>query len=205
MTILVINYGMGNLGSVTRALEECGANVLVSEDPADLKSATRIVLPGVGAFKDGISRLEQAGWMSPLHHAVIENKLPILGICLGMQLFSDIGYEGGATPGLGWIPGEVTRLEPDPPGTRIPHSGWNEVHTKQESPWLSGIGSGHDFYFSHSYHVVPKNPSHTLTTTPYCGGFVSAVCKDNILGVQFHPEKSSRMGLQLLRNFLNAS
>lgn len=205
MTVLIVNYGMGNLGSVTRALEECRADVLVSENPDDLESATRIVLPGVGAFKDGMSRLKLAGWIEPLNRAVIENKIPVLGICLGMQLFADIGHEGGDTPGLAWIPGEVVRLEPDTPGTRIPHSGWNEVHAKQESPVFSGIESGHDFYFSHSFHFIPKDPSYILATTPYCGDFVSVVCKNNILGAQFHPEKSSRMGLKLLRSFLNAS
>lgn len=203
MTTLIVNYGMGNLGSVSRALEECGADVLVSENPDDLACATHVVLPGVGAFRDGMTHLSQGGWVEPLTQLIVRDKFPLLGICLGMQLLADIGHEGGKTEGLGWIPGEVGRLNPSSKETRIPHIGWNEVHIKQESPFFSEINSGHDFYFVHTYHFTPRDPSHALTTTPYCGDFVSSVQNENILGVQFHPEKSSRMGLKLLQNFLN--
>lgn len=204
MTVLVVNYGMGNLGSVLRALEECGASAFVSDDPTDLAEASAIVLPGVGSFADGMANLHAGGWVDTLTSAVLEDGVPVLGICLGMQLFADFGEEGGRTPGLGWIPGEVIRLTPDTPETRIPHVGWNEVNCQEEAALFENIPPETDFYFVHSYHFRPTNPDHAIATTPYCGGFVSAAGRDRIAGVQFHPEKSSRMGFQLLRNFLES-
>lgn len=201
MNVLVINYGMGNLGSVRRAFEECGANVLVSEDPADIAEAERIVLPGVGAFPDAMARLHSAGWTAPLRVALENPGVHLLGICLGMQLLADKGHEGSETLGLGFIPGEVTRFVP-PDGERVPHVGWNEVRPAQPSPLLVGIAPGTDFYFVHSYHFRAAQPETTLATTPYCGEFVSVVGTGNVTGVQFHPEKSSKPGFQLLRNFL---
>ena len=201
MNVLVINYGMGNLGSVRRAFEECGANVLVSEDPADLAEVERIVLPGVGAFPDAMARLHSAGWPTPLRAALENPGVHLLGICLGMQLLADKGHEGSETIGLGFIPGEVTRFVP-PDGERVPHVGWNEVRPTQPSALLNGIAPGTDFYFVHSYHFRASQSASALATTPYCGGFVSVVGAGNVTGVQFHPEKSSKPGFQLLRNFL---
>lgn len=193
---------MSNLGSIKRALEECGAVSEVTDDPKRLKSASRIVLPGVGAFPDGMKNLHAMGWASAIREAVIDEHIPLIGICLGMQLLADTGHEGSAVAGLGLIPGDVIRLIPDLPSSRIPHVGWNEVYKKVDSPLLTNIVDGSDFYFVHSYHFVPRDTAHILATTPYCGGFVSAIIKENIVGVQFHPEKSGRPGFQIIENFL---
>ncbi len=201
MRALIVDYEMGNLGSVKRSLEECGAEVIVSKDPKDLDSASHVVLPGVGAFHDGMANLKQYGWIPTLKKAA-KDRIPILGICLGMQLLAEKGYEGGEMQGLGFIPGEVKRLTPKMPGERIPHVGWNEVHQTKTSPLFEGITSGTDFYFVHSYYFFPVNKNHAIATTPYCGNFTSAVATENIFGIQFHPEKSSKPGFQLLKNFL---
>lgn len=200
--VLIIDYGMGNLGSVRRALEECGANVTVSHDPATLANASRIVLPGVGAFGDGVKNLRDGGWENPLQQAVIADKIPFLGICLGMQLLADRGFEGGDNPGLGLIPGEVKKLAAKSPDERIPHIGWNEITPIGDCPLFNGIPAGTDVYFVHSFHFVPDDSGRIAATTPYCGGFASAVWDKNIFGVQFHPEKSSKMGFRMLKNFL---
>lgn len=202
MNVLVINYGMGNLGSVRRAFEECGATVLVSQDPADLADAERIVLPGVGAFPDAMTRLNAAGWPGQLRSALENPGVHLLGICLGMQLLADNGHEGSETPGLGLIHGEVVRFVP-PNGERVPHVGWNEVRPTQPSSLLASIPAGTDFYFVHSYHFRVAQPENVLATTPYCGEFVAVAGAGNVFGAQFHPEKSSRPGFQLLRNFLS--
>jgi len=202
MTVLVVDYGMGNLGSVRRSLEECRVAVIVSDNPDDLRHATRIVLPGVGAFGDGMEQLHAHGWADALRHAVVEGSVPLLGICLGMQLLADLGYEGGKIAGLGLLPGTVRLLAPDTSETRIPHVGWNDVHPSRSHPLFDGIPQGSDFYFVHSYHFVPANEWHALSVTPYCGGFVSSVGDANVLGVQFHPEKSSLPGRKVLNNFI---
>jgi glutamine amidotransferase len=199
--VAVIDYGMGNLGSVRRSLEECGARVDVIRDPARLAAAGRLVLPGVGAFADGMKRLNEGGWVQEIRRKV-QGGTPLLGICLGMQLLADQGEEGGLTPGLGFVAGKTIRLVADAPQTRIPHVGWNEVNAARPSGLFDGIRSGTDFYFVHSYHFVPDSRESVLATTPFCGGFVSAVAKGSVAGVQFHPEKSSKAGLQLLKNFL---
>lgn len=194
--------GMGNLGSVRQALEECGAEVRVSTRPEDLPWADRLILPGVGAFATGMKRLREGGWITPLNQALANPRVRLLGICLGMQLLADSGEEGGLTPGLGFLPGHVTRLNVQAATERLPHVGWNEVHPVRPHWLWEGIPDGTDFYFVHSYHLIPAQPGIALATTPYAGGFVSVIGKENILGVQFHPEKSSRPGFQLLRNFL---
>lgn len=204
MTVLVVDYGMGNLGSVRRALEECGANVLVSDDPHELKLASRILLPGVGAFCDGMNYLTQAGWPDALRQAVLEDKLPILGICLGMQLMMSQGSEGGGAPGLGFFEGQVRRMTADA-GERIPHVGWNELQLATENPLMAGIPNGTDFYFVHSYCVEPTETENVIASTPYAGGFPAVIGRDNIWGAQFHPEKSAKAGFRLLKNFLEAS
>lgn len=204
MKIAIIDYGMSNLGSIKNALTECGGqDVAVVSNPDDLSAATHIILPGVGAFKDGMDNLIKFGWIAPLDKAVLHDKIPLLGICLGMQLLADTGYEGGKVEGLGLIPGVVDKLQPVAPGEKIPHVGWNEVYPKDKNPLFDGISEGTDFYFVHSYHFIPKNKKNILSTTPYCGNFVSGVVLENIYGVQFHPEKSQRPGFQILRNFLN--
>lgn len=205
MSVLIIDYGMGNLGSIRRSLEECGAKVLLSDDPRSLRSAVCAVLPGVGAFADGMKNLEEKGWIPAIREEVVAKGIPLLGICLGMQLLAGVGNEGGKRAGLGLIAGEARRLEPEEPGVRIPHVGWNEVHAVRPSPLFEGIPEGTDFYFVHGYHLVPADAGHLLATTPYCGGFASAVASGSVYGVQFHPEKSGRSGFGLLRNFLMIS
>jgi glutamine amidotransferase len=202
MNVVVIDYGMGNLGSVRRALEECGARVMVSDKPEDLRTASHIVLPGVGAFTDGMANLNSRNWAAEINRAAIEDCIPMLGICLGMQLLADVGFEGGKTAGLGLVPGIVDLLEIQNIGERVPHVGWNEVILHGEPHLFDQITTQTDFYFVHSYHFRATNSSHITTTTPYCGGFTSSVQHGNIYGVQFHPEKSQRAGFQLLRNFL---
>lgn len=201
---LIVDYGMGNLGSVKRAFEECGADPLISSDPSACNRVDHIVLPGVGAFSEGMAALTAGGWVEALRAAALKEKIPLLGICLGMQLLADKGYEGGENAGLGIIPGEVIRLmaEADTPDTRIPHVGWNEVHHSGNHPLFDGIRSGADFYFVHSFHFVPRYGDNILATTTYCGRFISAVTRDTVYGTQFHPEKSSLLGFQLIRNFL---
>ena len=202
MKIVIVDYHMGNLGSVRRAFEECGAQPVVSEIPRDMDDADAIILPGVGSFSEGMKNLVEGGWVKALRRAVKEDKKPLLGICLGMQMLADRGFEGGETPGLCLIGGEVRRFETDVSNARIPHVGWNEVQPIRPSPLFKKIPAGSDFYFVHSYIFVPDVSSDASAQTPYCGMFTSAVSHENIHGVQFHPEKSSRSGFQLLRNFI---
>lgn len=193
---------MGNLGSVRRAFEECGASVLISQDPRDLKKASRIVLPGVGAFTQGMQNLKKNGWVDALKETLDHQQIPLLGICLGMQLLAEKGTEGGETEGLGVIPGVVKRLEPAKENERIPHVGWNELVQLKSCSLFSNISNRTDFYFVHSFHFVPASSTDALAETPYCGQFHSVVGNNFIFGVQFHPEKSQRSGFQLIRNFL---
>lgn len=201
--VAIVDYGMCNLGSISRAVEECGGDAKVTDDPRDLADAERIVLPGVGAFGDGIANLRERRLDAALTEEVMGKGKPLLGICLGMQLLGGTGFESEGAQGLGWIPADVPRLEPSATERRIPHVGWNEVQHDGSSPLFRGIPSGKDFYFVHSYHVRCTDPALVLARTPYCGGFVSAIAKGLIFGVQFHPEKSQKTGFQLLRNFLS--
>jgi imidazole glycerol-phosphate synthase subunit HisH len=201
MRVLIIDYGMGNLGSVRRSFEECGADVKIIVEPRELEEGSQVVLPGVGAFGDGMNHLMQRGWVGPIKK-VVDEKVPFLGICLGMQLLAENGFEGGEAPGLGIIPGQVTRMDAQSAEERIPHVGWDDVCVTQATPLFSDIPNSSDFYFVHSYHFVTEFPEHIIATTAYCGGMVSAVQSNNIYGVQFHPEKSSKPGRQLLKNFL---
>ena len=203
MSVAIIDYKMCNLGSVKRAFQECGADAFISSEPKDLDNVTHIVLPGVGAFANGINNLKKLGWIDAIKQAVLDDRIPILGICLGMQLLADKSFEKGETEGLRLIPGDIIRLEPKNNKERIPHIGWNEIHYNQQSSIFQDINNDSDFYFVHSFHFNPKNKKDVIATTPYCGGFISAVQNENIIGVQFHPEKSSRAGFQLIQNFLN--
>ncbi|HEX5870466.1 MAG TPA: imidazole glycerol phosphate synthase subunit HisH, partial [Longimicrobium sp.] len=146
--------------------------------------------------------LRERGLDQALREQVLEQGVPLLGVCLGMHLLADRGIEGGETQGLGLVPGSVMKLQPDEPGTRIPHVGWNEVHPARPSPLMEGIEDGRDFYFVHSYHLACDDPADVLATTPYCGGIASAVQRGIVAGVQFHPEKSQKAGFALLRNFV---
>lgn len=194
---------MGNLDSVARAVEECGGDPVITHQPAELRSAGALILPGVGAFGDGMRNIRERGLEGTLREQVLEERVPTLGLCLGMQLLADFGEEGGGAEGLGIIPGRVLRMVADHPQVRIPHVGWNEVWGTRPSVLLDGIEQGKDFYFVHSYHFVCADDSDVLAKTPYCGGIISMVQHGNVAGAQFHPEKSQRVGFQLLKNFLS--
>ena len=202
MAVLIVDYGMGNIASARRSLEECGAKVFVSDKPDSISVADRIVIPGVGAFPKAMERLNAQGWTDAIRHAALSEKIPVLGICLGMQLLADVGLEFTKTKGLGLIPGHVERIIPVTDTERVPHVGWNEVNPSGSQPLFASIPTGADFYFVHSYRFVAAEQSHILATTPYCGETLAAVGVGNVVGTQFHPEKSSRVGSQLLRNFL---
>lgn len=201
--VVIIDYGMCNIDSVARAIEECGGTPLISDKKSDLELATHIILPGVGAFPDAMSEILQRSLDKSLKEQVLKKKIPFLGICLGMQLMATKGWEVEETEGLGLIEGEVKRFVPDSSDIRTPHMGWNEVNYIQKSPLFQGIPSGKDFYFVHSYHFCCKNEEDITASTPYCGGFVSAISRGNIYGTQFHPEKSQKLGFKVLKNFLS--
>jgi len=205
MSVMIIDYGMGNLKSVKRAFEECGASVFVSDDPKDLKEASHIVLPGVGSFADAMKYIREKNWIEEIKKAVSEDGIPLLGICLGMQLLASKGYENGENDGLGLIKGEVKRFIPVSEEVRIPHVGWNEIEKQQEDPLLNDIPNGTDFYFVHSYYFDAEDEKDVLAKTPYNGGFSSIVRNGNVMGTQFHPEKSQKYGFQLIKNFLEVS
>ena len=202
---VVIDYGSGNLRSAAKALAAAGGDVRVTSDARDVENAERIVLPGVGAFADcksGLGRLP--GMVEALEGSVRRKGRPFLGICVGMQLMAEAGLEHGRHPGLGWIAGEVTKLSPHGnPALKIPHMGWNELAVKRGHPLFAGIENGAHAYFVHSYHLALTNPGDLLAAADYGGPIVAALARDNMLGVQFHPEKSQAMGLTLLANFLN--
>jgi glutamine amidotransferase len=200
--ILVIDYGMGNLGSVKRALEECGATeVVISHYESDFDRCTHAVLPGVGSFRDAMNNLNSQNLVPRIRKLALEEKVPFFGICLGMQLLASRGEEHGLTEGLDLIPGTVKMLKPLN-GERIPHVGWNEIHINQATPVIENIPDNSDFYFVHSFHFEVDKPENVVANTPYCGGFTSVVARENIMGTQFHPEKSSFAGFQVLKNFL---
>jgi glutamine amidotransferase len=199
--VVVVDYGVCNLDSVRRAIEECGASAVVSGDPADLARADRILLPGVGAFPVAMRNLAERGLDVALIREA-EAGAPVLGICLGMQILATKGTEAGGADGLGLVPATVERLEPTDTEQRIPHVGWNEVTAVPDHPLFAGIAPATDFYFVHSFHVRCVDDASVAATTPYMGGFTSAVSRGTVHGVQFHPEKSQTAGFALLRNFL---
>jgi imidazole glycerol-phosphate synthase subunit HisH len=199
--IAIIDYGMGNLLSVKSSFEYLGEEAVVINDPAELNTAERIVLPGVGAFPDAMDNLKKGGWINPLTLQVLERKKPFLGICLGMQLLADLGNEVRKTKGLGWIPGEVVNFSLQDSNLKIPHVGWNNVQLKKNNNMLNGIKSGSDFYFVHSYHLKCSNEDHIAAVADYGGEFTAAIQKENIFATQFHPEKSQDFGLKIIENF----
>jgi imidazole glycerol-phosphate synthase subunit HisH len=200
--VAIVDYGMCNLDSVARAVEECGGTPFVTDRPADLETASRIILPGVGAFPDAMQNLNERGLAATLREQALAKQIPLLGICLGMQLLADRGTEVEVTAGLGIIAGDVTRMTPTADDRRIPHIGWNEVRLERPSVLFEGIESGKDFYFVHSYAVRPADDRDVLARTPYAHGFVSVLERGSVFGVQFHPEKSQRVGFRLIKNFL---
>jgi len=201
--IAVIDYGMGNLHSICKSLEYLGAEVVLTENSDVLKRAKKIVLPGVGAFSDGIRQLRNTGMDKALYKQVIVEKKPFLGICLGMQLITKKSYEFGEYVGLGFIDAEVKRFNVDEKNDLpVPHVGWNNIELKKNIPLFSGIKNNSDFYFVHSYYVVCNDDSDIVATCEYGTNFVAALSRENIFAIQFHPEKSQIFGLNILQNFV---
>jgi len=201
---VVIDYDMGNLKSMSNALKALGVPHEVSGDAEAVARAHAIILPGVGAFGDGMRALARRGLVAALEDKVVRSGTPYLGVCLGMQFLADRGYEHGEHPGLGWIPGTVVRIEPADPALKVPHMGWNELEAVNESsPIMRGVTSGTAVYFLHSYHFVPADgaASAVVATTRHGEALAAALQRDHIFGVQFHPEKSQGAGLAILRNF----
>jgi glutamine amidotransferase len=205
--IVIIDYGSGNLQSVFNALMQVKDNssqIKISNNPSDLESATHIILPGVGAFKDCISSLKEiTGMVEELKIQVLKNKKPFLGICVGMQLLADFGFEHGQSSGLEFLAGEVVKIENKDSNLKIPHIGWNEISIQKSHPILDGIKNGEHFYFVHSFHFEVKNLENVIATVDYGQKINAIIAKDNIVATQFHPEKSSDSGLKILKNFTN--
>lgn len=202
MKIVVLDYGMGNLMTVRRRLAEIGVDPVVSSRMEDILEADKLILPGVGHFGRAMSNLKNLNLIDPLNEFVLNRKKPILGICLGLQLMTKYSEEG-ELEGFGWFDAMVSRFEVvDSLKYKIPHTGWNEVHWDKESRLVEGIPSNSEFYFVHAYRCISINQSDVLGTAVYESKFVSALEKDNIFGVQFHPEKSHMAGSQMLSNFI---
>jgi glutamine amidotransferase len=212
MHVAIIDYGSGNLHSAAKAFERAAREegsrlaIKVTAAPEEVLSAERIVLPGVGAFADCKAGLVASPGMIEALEEVVQGKgKPFLGICVGLQLMAARGLEHGVTPGLGWVEGEVRAIEPDDPSLKIPHMGWNTLRLAREHALLDGIPTGDDglhAYFVHSYHLVPEDAGDLVATTDYGGAVTAFVARDNMAGSQFHPEKSQKLGLALIANFL---
>ncbi len=201
MKVAIVDFGMGNLRSVANALEFVGVEPYLARRGEELEPAGAILLPGVGAFGAGIGNIHAAGLAEPLLRLVTEKGRPLLGICLGMQLLADSSEEYGSHRGLGLVPGRVRRLQPDDPACKIPHIGWNDLEIHRREPLFAEIGENPDYYFVHSWHLVPEEEAHCAAVCEHGQRFAAAVVHDQVAGVQFHPEKSQRAGIQLLRNF----
>ncbi len=200
--IAIVDYGMGNLLSVYHAFESLGADVRILKKPEELEEAERIVLPGVGAFADCMNSLRKSGFDIALNNSVLTKGVPILGICLGMQVMARRSFEGGQHDGLGWIEADVIRLKPLDTSLRVPQIGWNDVAYRQDSLFFSGHPLNPDFYFVHSYYMACDQPLDVEATCEYGGTVTAAIRKSNIFATQFHPEKSQDHGLMVLENFM---
>jgi glutamine amidotransferase len=199
--IVLVDYGMGNINSVLKALKRIGYKAIASSKKEDIESADRLILPGVGHFKKGMENLRKLDLIEILNKKVIKEKTPILGICLGMQLLTNRSEEG-CVAGFGWIKGDTVKFRIDKK-FKIPHIGWNNIKIEKENPIFSEEAD--QFYFAHSFHVIPKNEENILLSTDYGGKFVSGMQKENILGVQFHPEKSHESGLEIIKKFIDSN
>ncbi|HEV7291447.1 MAG TPA: imidazole glycerol phosphate synthase subunit HisH [Devosia sp.] len=210
--VTIIDYGAGNLHSAAKAFERMAlavgeTEILVTADPEQVRSADRIMLPGVGAFADCKAGLDAVpGMVEVLEERVIRAGVPFLGVCVGMQLMASEGREKAVTPGLGWIPGAVEKIRPTDPVLKIPHMGWNTIDIAHPHELLAGIAGGPDglhAYFVHSYHLVAEDENMRVATTDYGGPLTACVARDNMFGAQFHPEKSQTLGLRLIENFMS--
>jgi glutamine amidotransferase len=196
---VIVDYGMANLRSVQMAFEKVGHTAEISGDPNQVAEADKVVLPGVGAFRDAIVRLRETGLAAPLVEHVRAGK-PFLGICLGLQMLFSKSYEDGEHTGLDLFPGEVVCFA-QAPGLKVPHMGWNQLRLRRPAPLFRGLNDGDAVYFVHSYYVVPRDPHIIAAETDYPAPFASAIWYENVVATQFHPEKSQRVGLTMLRNF----
>jgi glutamine amidotransferase len=200
--IIIIDYGLGNVRSIYAKVEQMNEPVTVSSDICTIENADKIILPGVGAFDFGIENIRKLGIREILDKKVTRDKIPVLGICLGMQLFTRKSEEG-KLPGLGYIDAETKKFSiGTPTDLNIPHMGWNTITINMESPLLNGIENNSRFYFVHSYHVICDHIENIMASTLYGYEFPSIIQQDNIFGVQFHPEKSHRLGIHLIKNFV---
>lgn len=201
MSIAIIDYGMANLRSVQKAFEQVGTPAQIISRPEEIDQADKIVLPGVGAFQDAVATLREQGLAEPIIRHIDRGK-PFLGICLGLQMLFDVGYEDGEHRGLGVLQGQCIRFDVDTRlGLKVPHMGWNQLDICRPSPLFRDLPAGCGVYFVHGYHVVPADQLVIATTTDYGGPFVSSIRRENVFATQFHPEKSQKVGLQILANF----
>jgi glutamine amidotransferase len=198
--ILILDYGIANLRSVQKAFEKVGAEAIISGDPNRIAETDKLVLPGVGAFRDGIGRLREVGMVEPIKDHIQKGK-PFLGICLGLQLLFTRSYEDGVHSGLDIFPGEVVRFA-DMGDLKVPHMGWNQLRIRKPAPLFRDLPAEPSVYFVHSYYVKPKDADVIAAQTDYGTPFTSAIWRDNVMATQFHPEKSQRVGLAMVRNFV---
>ena len=207
MNVTIVDYKSGNISSVINSFKEVAknkVNIEVTSDPNKIKSSDKVVLPGQGSFKSCIDALYTInGLVETLNDFAIKDKKPLLGICVGLQMFADVGYEETETKGLGWIPGKVTKIDNQNGKYKLPHIGWNEINILKDSRIFKDIKDKSHMYFVHSYEFVPSDKNTVSATTNYSSNHVCALEKDNIFGTQFHPEKSDKIGLKIIDNFIN--
>jgi len=207
MKVTIVDYNSGNISSVINSFNEVAkdkVNIEVTSDLDKIKSSDKLVLPGQGSFKSCVSALNKInGLLDTLNEFAINNKKPLLGICVGLQMFADIGYEETESKGLGWITGKVKRIDNQNGKYKLPHIGWNQINILKESQIFKGIENNSHMYFVHSYEFIPEDKKVISATTDYSSNIVCSVEKENIYGTQFHPEKSDKMGLKMISNFIN--
>ena len=207
MNVTIVDYNSGNISSVINSFKEVAkdkVNIEVTSDLSKIKSSDKVVLPGQGSFKSCVDALKKIdGLTDTLNKFAITNKKPLLGICVGLQMFADIGYEEIATNGLGWIPGKVSKINNQNGKYKLPHIGWNQINIVKDSKIFQNIENNSHMYFVHSYEFIPNDNSVTAATTDYSSNIVCAIEKENIFGTQFHPEKSDKFGLKIIDNFIS--
>ena len=207
MNVTIVDYNSGNISSVINSFKEVAknkVNIEVTSDLNKIKSSDKVVLPGQGSFKSCVDALNKInGLTDALNEFAINNKKPLLGICVGLQMFADIGYEETETKGLGWIPGKVSKIDNQNGKYKLPHIGWNQINIVKDSKIFKDIENSSHMYFVHSYEFVPKDKSVISATTDYSSSIVCSIEKENIFGTQFHPEKSDRIGLKIIKNFIS--
>ena len=207
MNVTIVDYKSGNISSVINSFKEVAQNKVKIEVTSDLnkiKSSDKVVLPGQGSFKSCIDALNTInGLVETLNDFVIKNKKPLLGICVGLQMFADVGYEETETKGLGWIPGKVSKIDNKNGKYKLPHIGWNQINIVKDSKIFKDVENNSHMYFVHSYEFIPEDKDVISATTDYSSKIVCSVEKDNIFGTQFHPEKSDKIGLKIIKNFIN--